>query len=250
MSHDLLNMPKACDHLIKAERLAIGPDHRTLYSTEIPSQRMTSPINGEAQVRLRFNGVDVPRNHLQFGWDIFWDELSIAPDHRSKIVFRKPVRLRDIVIEARYGTLAPYCRKCGGTDRVVDYTPALNGSLKRATRRTKLVQKALKFVLTSRCRFYPALTCKLRTYTGRKFGVSITEDGVSFEVMNALDNMKQVQSLQARFQRMEPEELLRSVDAVSAVRDPNDPTILHVTVDVSSPAGSSDKLNLGIRISS
>ena len=86
MSYDYLTMPRACDHRIAAERLAIAPDGRTLYSVDIPTQRMTSPINGESVVKLRFNGVYVPRNHPEFGWAVEWDEFSVSPDFRSKLV--------------------------------------------------------------------------------------------------------------------------------------------------------------------
>lgn len=249
MSHDFLTMPRPCDHFIVAERLAIGLDNRTLYSVTTPAQRMTKPINGESTCVLKFNGVPVPRNHPQFGWDLHWDEFSIAPDYRSKIMFRRPVRLRDIIIEASYVTTAAYCHKCGGTGLMADYTVTVNGTFKRAVRRTKLVQKALKFLLTSKCRFYPALTCQLREYVGRKFGVTLATDDISFEVSTAMDSLKQVQEMQSRFQRLDPEEILRSVDGVHTTRDENDPTVLHVMVDVSSPAGISDQVNIGLRVS-
>ena len=249
MSYDYLTMPRACDHYVVAERLAIGLDNRTLYSVTTPSQRMTKPINGESTCTLWFNGVQVLRNHPQFGWDLLWDELSVAPDYRSKIVFRHPIRLRDIVIEARYVTTAAYCNKCGGTGLMTDYTVVGTGTLKRATRRTKLVQRALKFLLTSQCPFYPALTCRIRDYVGRKFGASLATDDISYEVSHAMDYMKRVQEMQSRFQTLDAEEILRSVDGVQATRDETDPTILRVMVDVSSPAGTSDQVNIGLRVS-
>ncbi len=248
MSYDFLTMPRPCDHYVASERLTIGPDHRTLYSVTTPSQRMTKPVNGEATVTLKFNGVPVPRNHPRFGWDLLWDEFSIAPDFRSKIVFRRPVRLRDIIIEASFVTTAAYCAKCGGSTVVSDYSVGQDGSFRRVTKRTKLVQRSLKFLLTSKCRFYPALTCQLRDYVGRKYGATLVSDDISFEVSNALEGLKRVQGIQGRFQRLDPEEVLRAVEGVSTTRDENDPTVLRVMVDVSSPAGVNDSVNIGLRV--
>jgi hypothetical protein len=111
-----------------------------------------------------------------------------------------------------------------------------------------MVQKALKFLLTSECAFYPNLTCQLREYVGRKFGYTLTAEDVSFEVVGTLDNMKAVQSLQARYQRLDAEEILRSVDGVDTVQDKSDPTVIRVAVDVTSPAGTRDQVNVGLRV--
>ena len=250
MSYDFLIMPRACDHWIQAERLAISPDFKTLYSATIPTQRMTSPVNGESRLVLRFNGVNIPRNHPEYGWGVEFDEYSVAPDFRSKIVFKKQVRLNNIIIEASFVTIAAYCHKCGGSGLVPDFQVGQNGSYKRATKRTKLVQKALKFLLTSKCAFYPGLTSQLREFIGRKYGKTLTSEDISFECIQALDNMKRVQALQTKYQYMDPEEVLRSVDGVKTVRDTNDPTVLRTSISVSSPTGNKNEINVGLRVSS
>lgn len=249
MSYDYLMLPRACDHQITAERLAISDDFRTLFSVDIPSQRMSSPINGVATVRLKFNGQDVPTNHPEFGWGVEDDELAVWPDRRSKLVFKNPVYLRDVIIEAAYVTTAAYCWKCGGTSLVPDVSLAQSGAFTRVIKRKKLVQKALKFLLTSKCPFYSNLTCQLREYVGRKFGHTLTAEDVSMEVMTTLDNMRAVQGLQAKYQRLDAEEILQSVDGVTANQDQNDPTVIRVTVDVTSPAGTRDQVNVGLRVS-
>ena len=248
MSYDYLIMPRNCDHLIRAERLAIGPDFLTLYSVASPTERMTSPINGVATVQLRINGVLVPKNHPDYAWDVEFDEFSVGPDWKSKIKFKRYVRLRNVIIEATYTTIAAYCHKCGGTKMVSDFQVAQNGALQQATKRTKLVQKALKFLLTSRCAFYPGLTSQLREFIGRKYGKTLTTEDISFECMRALDNMKRVQELQIKYQRLDAEEILRSVDGVSTTRDENDPTVLRTSIAVSSPTGSRDEVNIGLRV--
>lgn len=242
-------LPKACDHRITAERLGIGVDFRTLFSADIPTQHMTSPINGLTTLRLKFNGKTVDPNHPEFGWVVLDDPAAILPDRRSKIVFKQPVYLRNVLIEASYTTVAPYCHKCGGTSLVPDVTVGQSGAFTQVTKRTKMVQKALKFLLTSKCAFYPNLTCQLRDYVGRKFGYTLTSEDVAFEVQSTLDNMKAVQALQAKYQRLDAEEILRSVDGVDTIQDQNDPTVIRVTVDVTSPAGTRDQVNVGLRVS-
>lgn len=249
MSYDYLMLPRACDHKITAERLAIGDDFQTLFSVDIPTQRMTSPINGLATLRLKFNGEEVPANHPEFAWSVLNDELATPPDKRSKIVFNNPIYLRDVVIEASYTTTAAYCWKCGGTSMVPDVSIGQSGAFSQVIKRKKLVQKALKFLLTSKCAFYPNLTCQLREYVGRKFGYTLTAEDVSMEVMTSLDNMRAVQGLQAKYQRLEAEEILQSVDGVDTIQDQNDPTVIRVAVDVSSPAGTRDQVNVGLRVS-
>lgn len=249
MSYDYLMLPKACDHQITAERLAIGGDFQTLFSIEIPTQHMTSPINGLATLRLKFNGQDVPANHPEFAWGVMDDPEAIRPDRRSKIVFKNPVYLRDVVIEAAYTTTPAYCHKCGGTSLVPDVTIGQSGAFTQVTKRKKMVQKALKFLLTSKCAFYPNLTCQLREYVGRKFGYTLTADDVTFEVQGTLANMKAVQALQANYQRLDAEEILRSVEGVDTIQDQNDPTVIRVAVDVTSPAGTRDQVNVGLRVS-
>ena len=68
------------------------------------------------------------------------------------------------------------------------------------------------------------------------------------KLSNALEGLKRVQGIQGRFQRLDPEEVLRAVEGVSTTRDENDPTVLRVMVDVSSPAGVNDSVNIGLRV--
>lgn len=248
MSYDYLIMPMACDHRIAAERLAIGPDFRTLYSVEHPTEYMTSPINGEATVVLWIDRVPVPANHPEFGWSIEPDPFSVAPDWKSKIVFNRPVRLRNVIIEVSYVTIAAYCAKCDGTKTVADFRVGINGSRVRATKRTKLIQRSLKFLLTSQCTFYPGLTSRLKEFVGKKFGKSLTSEDFNFEVSRALDNLKRVQEMQSRYQGLDQEEILRSVNGVKTTRDENDPTVIRVSASITTPTGAKEQVNIGLRV--
>lgn len=248
MSYDYLIMPRACDHRIAAERLAIGPDLRTLYSIAQPSEYMTSPIQGESTVILWIDGVQVPRDHPDLGWTIQPDPFSVAPDWKSKLVFNRAVRLKNVIIEVSYVTTGAYCAKCDGTNSVADFQIGVDGARVKATKRTKLVQRCLKFLLTSQCPFYPGLTCKLKTFVGRKYGKSLTTTDFSFEVNRSLDNLKRVQEMQSKYQALDQEEILRSVNGVKTTRDESDPTVVRVSASVSSPTGTQNTVNIGLRV--
>jgi hypothetical protein len=198
---------------------------------------MRAPINNVNSLRLRVSGVLVEPNHPVFGYDIEKDNLTIAnEEQRSKIVFKRPVSLGNQLIEVSYLTLQPYCLKCNGTGKVSDYKRASSGSLLHVTGLEKLAQRSLKFVLTSRCPFYPSLTTQVKNFVGRKFGVSISEEEVNYEVTQALQKLKQIQLAQRDVQHLDPQEILKDIVSIEAVRDKADPSIIRVSIRVSSYA--------------
>jgi hypothetical protein len=95
-----------------------------------------------------------------------------------------------------------------------------------------LVQRSLKFVLTSQCAFYPQFTCPIRGYIGRKFGINITDADIANAVTVALDNLQNIQVAQNTIQTLSPEETLKNVTNVVAVQDTNDPTVVHVSASL------------------
>lgn len=247
MSYDYLILPSACDHLVRAERLAIMQDNRTLYSVAHTTEYMDRSVNGTSTLKLFMDGVEIPREHADYGWRVLPDENSVQPHQKSKIVFNRPVRLRNIILEASYTTIAAHCNKCGGTSKMSDYSINQEGSLTHVIKRDKLTQKILKFLLTSKCPFYPGLVSQLKTFVGRKYGRSLSADDISSEVSYAMDNLKSVQALQANYQDMDPEEILRSVDSVTSTRDKTDPRLVRTTVLATTSTGSPNKVNIGLR---
>ena len=247
MSYDFNTLPRPCDHVIQAERLAISLDNRTLYSLDMPTQRMTSVINGTATVQLSINGVVVPPGHPVYGWTIQPDELSWPANSRAKIVFVRPVLGRSLLIRLRYTTLAYCCTKCGGSSKLLDYSLAGNGSFLHITGQPKLIQRILKFILTSVCTFYPTLTCPLKTYIAKKFGRTVTSDDVDGVVRTAMANLQAVQNLQAKYQTLEAAEVLRGVSGVTATQDTKDPRVVHVGVNIVGPAGNTSQVNVGLK---
>lgn len=234
MSYDFDLRLKPCDHLQLKERMLVSPDDlRTLVFAERPEERMRGPIAAMAPTRLFFSGVEVPKDHPVYGWDILRDELSARSDQKSKIVFHKPMRLTNVLIQVQYFTIAAYCLKCNGYSKTNDYVPSQSGSFLHVTEFDKLIQRVYKFLLTSQCTFYPSFTSRLKEFVGKKFGGSLTEDDISFECVNALDNLKRIQLTQKNVQFLSPQEVLKDIESVRTVRNQEDPTIVQTSLKVS-----------------
>jgi hypothetical protein len=248
MSFDFDTMPTSCDHYQIKERMLIDDtDLRTLVGLKIGS-RMRAPINGKSTFKLRINGKNIPASHDLYGWTISDDELSIYPEKKSKIVFNKQVRLNNALIELEYVTIKAYCRKCIGKDQVVDIKKSVSGSIQKIKDQRKLVQRVYKYVLTSRCYFYPELTCQIKEFVGRKFGLSLTNDDISYEITNSLSKMKKVQEQQAQIQKLTQLEVLRDIRSVDVQRSETNPTLVSVGLEVLNFSNETSKLNFGIKV--
>ena len=250
MSYDYNTLAFSCNHRQVNEHMSVSlDDFRTLVTAANPSMRMRAPLNGRTLVHLRLDGVEVPNNHPTLAWDILDDELTTLPDKRQKLVFRAPLRRQFSLLELEYTTTAPYCLRCGGKGLVNDLQQAGSGGILTIDTRMKLIQRCLKFMLTSKCAFYPNLVCQIREFVGAKFGLSLTEDDITLEVGNSLANLQSVQQYQAKVQTLTPEEMLRSLDGVSAVRSTTDPCAAFVTVNVSGFNGTTATIPFSMRVS-
>jgi hypothetical protein len=240
MSYDLNTMQAPCDHAQTAERYVVDTnDFRTLRLAANPAANMRAPINGQALVKLYIRGVLVRPDDPTYGYNIVLDDNRIlTSDVFYKIVFKKAVRWFIPLVEVSYVTLKVYCLKCSGSGSLYDLKQGNSGSFTHVTGNDKLVQRVLKFTLTSRCPFYPQFTCKIRDYVGRKFGIGITEADVSNQIIASLGFLKGIQSAQRTIQSLTPQELLKDITSVRALIDPDDPTRLQVAASVSSYGSS------------
>lgn len=241
----------ACNHQISFERYVVNQDDfRTLNYAAQTALNMRAPINGAQSVQIWIAGEEVDASDPTYGWQIVKDTNRIsAPttDTFYKIVFNKPVRLVIPLIEVSYFTRQPYCLKCSGTGFLNDFKVSNRGFL-QCTQNTKLAQKALKWILTSTCPFYPNFVCQLKAYIGRKLGIQITETDIQTQVLNALTQMQRVQRAQSTVQSLDPGEILKDIVNVQAVIDPNDPTAVVVTATVSSYSGQTAPLGFTLRM--
>jgi len=211
-------------------------DFQTLLYALDPLYRMRGSVANTNVVHLYIGGVEIPQHHPIYGWDLLVDELNVYSneEQRKKIVFRKPVRMRDLLIEVDYIAIPAHCRKCQGYRKSNDFTVTNSRSFTHITEHPKLLQRILKHILTSTCAFYPRFTSQVREWVGAKLGNVITNEDINQEVTQALTNMKNIQQSQRTIQTLSPQEILREIEGVTVKASDDDPSKVKVKVSVSS----------------
>jgi hypothetical protein len=233
MSYDFDVRNKACDHLQTKERQTLSDDLRTLVNINHPEWGIRGAVASSSTVKLYMNGVEIPSGHAQYAWSLVPD-LDALGDKRYKIMFANQLRFTQAIFEVSYFTAPAYCLKCNGYTQTNDFTISSQGSFVHVTDHNKLIQRVMKFLLSSSCPFYPRFTSRLKEFIGRKFGLSLTEEDISYECITALENMRNIQVTQKNVQLLSPEEILRNVESVDSKRDSVDPTIVKTQIRVSS----------------
>lgn len=249
MSFDLSSGAKHCDHLQILERYQLNfLDFRTIQYKANTQFNMRAPINGASMVRLYFKGVLVKPTDPNYGYSIVPDPLRVQTGYTfSKIVFNQPIREVGSLIEVTYLTLQGLCLKCGGTGQVVDWTVSPNGSPNHVTGVKKLGQQALKYVTTSNNPFNQNLTCPIRKYIGKKFGLNVTDQDIATAVQKVLSTYQSIQKAQSTVQVMDPTEMIQDVQSVNATQDPNDPTVIFLSL-VLLAYGSTEAIPLNLAL--
>lgn len=243
----------ACDHHQWFERYIVNlNDFRTLNYAGNPAINMRAPINGASSVKIWISGEQITSSDPIYGWQVILDTDRIDNTTENtfyKIVFNKPVRLLLPLIEVSYISRQEYCLKCSATGYLNDLKQGVGAApFSEVTQVTKLAQKALKWILTSRCPFYPTFVCTIKGYMGRKLGIQITDTDLQTSVVNALTNMQKVQQAQSTVQNLDPQEILKDIVNVTAVIDQQDPTIVRVSATVSNYSGQSAPLGFTLRM--
>lgn len=233
MSYDFDLRLSPCDHSQKRERMEVAQDFRTLIYGDT-QHYMRAPVSSEASVKLFIDGTEIPRNHETYGWDLFPDETSVPPERRLKVMFRFPFRLHDAPIEISYACIPAYCLKCNGYQKTHDFKIEQTGTFRHISEYEKLLLRVQKFLLTSRCNFYPAYTSRLKDFVGQKFGLSLSEEDVTYECVTSLDSLKTIQQAQRSVQSLAPQEVLKDVESIDVSRDQVDPSLVKTSILVSS----------------
>jgi hypothetical protein len=250
MSYDYNTISSNCDHAQTFERYIVNAtDLRTLNYVGDTSINMRAPINGRDLLKVFIGGELVDIDDPVYGYQLLIDNDRIQEPGVAfyKIVFIQEVRLIIPLIEVSYSTLRPYCVRCNGIGKFNDFEPASGGSFIKLNGNLKLAQKCLKFILTSRCAFYPSFTCRIKDFIGMKYGLTVTDSDIASEVTNALNTVKSIQLAQRSVQSLDPPEILNDIVSVSAMLDSNDPTLVNVAIVVSSFAGTTTPLNFQLR---
>jgi len=245
----------ACDHHQWFERYVVNQnDFRTLNYAGNTSINQRAPINGPNAVQMWISDEQVQSTDPIYGWQVVLDPDRVEVVNGvntsfNKIVFNNPVRLVLPLIEVSYITQVQYCLKCSATGFLNDFKLGVGADpLAEVTQTTKLAQKALKWILSSRCPFYPTFVCTIKSYIGRKLGIQITDTDLQTSVVNALTNMQKVQQAQSTVQNLDPQEILKDIVNVTAIIDQEDPTIVRVSATVSNYSGQTAPLGFTLRM--
>lgn len=243
----------ACDHHQWFERYVVNQnDFRTLNYAGNTAINQRAPINGAQAVKMWISGEQVQSSDPVYGWQVVLDPDRIetgSADVFYKIVFNNPVRLLMPLIEVSYITNQDFCMKCSATGYLNDLKPGVAAApFSEVTQVTKLAQKALKWILTSRCPFYPTFVSTLKAMVGHKLGIQITDTDIQTSVVNALSTMQQVQQSQSTVQNLDPQEILKDIVNVTAAIDQTDPTIVRVSATVSNYSGQAAPLGFTLKM--
>lgn len=247
MSWDLQSTARPCGHQQRLERYTLDVfDFRTLHYALDPTLNMRAPITNSSQVQIWLAGVLVPPT-----------QYSIVPDPDriqtgytfSKILFNSQVRLIRPLIEVNYVTKQGFCLQCCGNGSVTDWTINTGGGLIRVRNVQKLAQQCLKYILTSKNPFSPALICQVKNYVGQKFGLSFTTTDVASTIQTALQNYMQIQASQKTVQTLSSLETLKDIVSVMAQQDDENPLVVYVSVVVAA-YGSTNPIPLNIALQS
>lgn len=249
----------ACDHQQSFERYVVDfNDFKTLHYATDTALNMRAPINGQAMVQMWIRGEEVFQDDPTYGWSITrdpnrLDAFSPETDQFYKIMFNLPVRIVIPLIEVSYLTSQGYCLKCSALGVLNDFKLETGGGFLKIYQQAKLAQKGLKWILTSRCAFYPTFVCPLKSFVGKKLGIQLTDTDIQNAVISALTQMQTVQQAQASVMSqiggsMDPLEMIKDIQYVTATTDPNNPTSIQVAALITTFNGTSVPLSFQMMV--
>lgn len=138
--------------------------------------------------------------------------------------FVKPLK-GNPVIKVSYATFREKCLRCLRTGVENDYRIARDGNFLLVANENLLYQQAMKMILTVRGSnpFHPEYGSLLTTRIGSKV-LADTQGILQMDVITCLERLKGLQRMQAKYQVVSPRERLQSIQGVSVIQSPDDPT--------------------------
>ena len=246
----------SCDHQQSFERYVVDfNDFRTLHYAGNPTFNMRAPINGANAVKIWIRGEEIQSNDPVYGWSVVKDNTRVQDVEATgylfyKIMFNLPVRLVNPLIEVSYITRVGFCLKCSALGTLNDFKDTVSGGFLKIQAQPKLAQKSLKWILTSRCAFYPTFTCPLKSFVGKKLGIQLTDADIQSAVTRSLSTMQQVQQAQRTIQTLDPLEMIKDIQFVSAIVAADDPTTIQVSAAVTTFSNTSVPLAFQMQVNS
>jgi hypothetical protein len=149
-------------------------------------------------------------------------------------VFREPLR-GNPTIKVTYSAMPERCPRCGATYVENDYRFNPLGEVITIVNEDLLYQACLKAILTVQGSnpYHPSYGSKVTTRIGTKI-VGASSALLKEDVINALQQVRNLQQGQRQYQLVQNRELLYAIQSVDVRPSPDDPTVFFVDVVVRS----------------
>lgn len=149
-----------------------------------------------------------------------------------KIVFNSEVRSNPY-FKVDYQVPRSRCLRCSSTGVENDFRFDETGEALLVNNENLLYQSCVKLLLTrvGSNPYHRWYGTTLINKVGAK-AVGGVANAIRFEIIRALDDFKDVQGQQAKYQSVSPKERLMAIESVNVQTDPNDPTVFLINVVV------------------
>jgi len=169
-------------------------------------------------------------------WGVFSrkvQENTLNVETGYGIIFDSSVQKSNPYFKVDYFVPQNRCLRCQGIGIENVYRFDAQGNSLMVSNENLLYQACVKLLLTrlGSNKFHRWYGTTLLDKIGAK-GVGVVANGIKFEITRALDDFKNTQIQQARFQEVTTKERLVSVDSVTVTGNPNDPTTFLAAVVV------------------
>lgn len=243
------NYLTACDHTIR-DRVFIEPDGRTI--------KVIYPM-ASTQVRLFRNGLEILRDHGVYGWvlikdlegasDIYVSEIATTAEEAKRSVrLNSESKVLDDTWEVLYITPLEFCRKCSGTKILNDWSLDQAGRLKVVVNEEKLAQDLRKLLITIKASHleHAWYGSTLPVLVGSRF-IAGLDIRLAAEIQEALERYVKVQTKQAFFQSLTPNEKIRELSGIKVSRGTGDNSdILLIEINIITDARTAADVLFGL----
>lgn len=207
-------------------------------------------VSGDGATALGFTQVGSRGSQVYPAWDLIARNdinPTTIPTGVTVVPARYPI-FKDLVrgnptFKVTYTSMPERCPRCAATYIENDYRFDPVGEIITIQNEDLLYQACLKAILTVQGSnpYHPSYGSKILSRIGRKV-VGASAALVKEDVINALTQVKNLQSGQRKYQQVRNRELLYSVEQVDVRTDPNDPTLYYLDVVVRSASNQPVRL--------
>lgn len=197
-------------------------------------------VSGGAAAALGFEQLGARGKEIYPPWQLttYYDVLptelpvGVFPVPSRRIKFLRPL-VGNPTIKVTYAAPSERCPRCGGTYVENDYRFDLQGDMILIENENLLYQICLKALLTviGSNPYHTFYGSEIKNRIGTKANGS-SQSLVQLDIQSSLDKVKNLQTLQSKYQFLTPEERLYSVSNIQVAFDQNDPTLLKAQVTV------------------